>query len=79
MNRIKSMMLGAGSIYVPKRPTGELLAPQRGQGMGVERAVALSSMSRALKTWPQLGQRNNVVPLSMVVLLFLVRFSLSTC
>lgn len=48
---------------------GELLAPQRGQGMGVERAVALSSMSRALKTWPQLGQRNNVVPLSMVVLL----------
>lgn len=47
--------------------------------MGVERAVALSSMSRALKTWPQLGQRNNVVPLSMVVLLFLVRFSLSTC
>lgn len=50
-------------------PTGELLAPQRGQGMGVERAVALSSKSRALKTWPQLGQRNNVVPLSMVVLL----------
>lgn len=49
--------------------------------MGVERAVALSSMSRALKTWPQLGQRNNVVPLSMVVLLlfFIVRFSLSTC
>lgn len=42
--------------------------------------MALSSMSRALKTWPQLGQRNNVVPLSMIVLLlFLVRFSLSTC
>lgn len=42
--------------------------------------MALSSKSRALKTWPQLGQRNNVVPLSMVVLLFfLVRFSLSTC
>lgn len=31
--------------------------------------MALSSRSRALKTWPQLGQRNNVVPLSMVVLL----------
>ena len=41
--------------------------------------MALSSKSRALKTWPQLGQRNNVVPLSMVVLLLLVRFSLSTC
>lgn len=79
MNRIKSMMLGAGSIYVPKRPTGELLAPQRGQGIGAVRTVALSSKSRALKTWPQLGHRNNVVPLSMVVLLFLVRFSLSTC
>ena len=32
--------------------------------------MALSSKSRALKTWPQLGHRNNVVPLSMVVLLF---------
>lgn len=32
--------------------------------------MALSSMSRALKTWLQLGQRNNVVPLSMVALLF---------
>lgn len=41
--------------------------------------MALSSMSGASKTWPQLGQRNNVVPLSMVVLLLLVRFSLSTC
>ena len=72
MNRIKSMMLGAGSIYVPKRPTGELLAPQRGQGMGVERAVALSSMSGASKMWPQLGQRNLVKPRNIVVILFLV-------
>ena len=44
--------------------------PHLGQGIGMEYAVALSSKSRALKTWPQLGQRNNVVPLSMVVLLF---------
>ena len=44
--------------------------PHLGQGMGVERAVALSSMSKALKAWPQLGQRNNVVPLSMVVFAF---------
>lgn len=60
-------------------PIGLLLVPQRGHGIGVVRTVALSSKSRALKTWPQLGQRNNVVPLSMVVLLLLVRFSLSTC
>ncbi len=35
--------------------------------MGIERTVALSSISGASKMWPHLGQRNLVVPLNMIV------------
>ena len=56
------------SLYVfrsvhPKKETGMVWRlPQLGQGMGWEYTVAASSMSNALKVWPQSSHLNLVIP-----------------
>lgn len=49
-----------------------LSVPHFGQGIGAERTVAFHSTSIAVNTCPHFGQRNEVVPRTMITMFFLL-------
>ena len=63
-------------IHLPSPNHSSLMAglsvPHCGQGIGAERTVAFHSTSIAVNTCPHFGQRNDVVPRTMITMFFLL-------